>query len=157
MSLSTKASGVSQNILTSEEINNFYKKAYPVGAIYMNVGTNNPNTLFPDTTWVKIENRSILGVGDTYTTASATGGAETHTITENTMPSHSHTVPCYNCGQEAKGYGCRQGSSAGAFNNRMVVLTANAYQVGILKNKGSGSSHSNMPPYFTVNIWRRTA
>lgn len=71
---------------------------YPVGSIYMSVTNSDPNVLFPNTTWVPIEDQFLLSAGSTYT-AGDTGGNATHTHTtgshkltaaESGMPSHGH-------------------------------------------------------------------
>ena len=53
---------------------------YPVGSIYMSVTNSDPNVLFPNTTWVPIEDQFLLSAGSTYT-AGDTGGNATHTHT----------------------------------------------------------------------------
>lgn len=63
---------------------------YPVGSIYMSVESTDPATLIPGTTWVRIKDRFLMAAGDTYS-AGDTGGAATHTMTTDEMPSHNHT------------------------------------------------------------------
>lgn len=62
---------------------------YPVGSIYMNYSSSDPNTLFAGTTWVQIKDRFLLAQGDTYTTIT-TGGAATVTLATENLPSHTH-------------------------------------------------------------------
>lgn len=62
---------------------------YPVGSIYMSADANfNPNTTFGGT-WVKIENRFLLGSGSKG--VGATGGEENVTLTSEQMPEHTHS------------------------------------------------------------------
>ena len=62
---------------------------YPVGSIYMSADVNfNPNTTFGGT-WVKIENRFLLGSGSKG--VGATGGEENVTLTSEQMPEHTHS------------------------------------------------------------------
>lgn len=74
---------------------------YPVGSIYMSVNSASPESLFGGT-WEQLKDRFLLGVGDTYKTAGATGGAASqsytpagsvgnHTLTTSEIPSHNHT------------------------------------------------------------------
>ena len=70
--------------------------AYPVGAIYISTSAINPAQLFGGT-WEQIQGRFLLAAGGGYT-AGATGGAATHTLTANEMPSHSHTITVNNGG-----------------------------------------------------------
>ena len=79
-----------------------YKKVYPIGAHYITSSTENPNVLFPGTTWVQIKDTYIVAAGSTYkvgTTYGAsshthTSAAHTHTIAGHTHTSaaHTHTV-----------------------------------------------------------------
>lgn len=71
-------------------INDVLKKVYPVGAIYCSTVETNPNSLFGFGTWEYIEQgRVLLSQGSKYS-AGTTGGAETHTLTVQEMPSHNH-------------------------------------------------------------------
>lgn len=72
------------------KINEVLTKAYPIGAIYCSTVSTNPNELFGFGTWEYIEQgRVLLSQGDKYN-AGTTGGAETHTLTVQEMPSHKH-------------------------------------------------------------------
>lgn len=64
--------------------------AHPVGSLYWTNVNENPAVTFGGGTWVQIKDKFILAAGDTYTNG-ATGGAATVTLTENEMPSHTHT------------------------------------------------------------------
>lgn len=72
-----------------------YKKVYPIGAHYITSSTENPNVLFPGTTWVQIKDTYIIAAGSTYKVGT-TYGASSHTHTSaahnHTIGSHSHTV-----------------------------------------------------------------
>lgn len=121
-------------------------KAYPVGAIYMSVSSTNPKTLFGGT-WVQLKDRFLLAAGTTYK-AGATGGEATHTLTENEIPEHRHSIWFPNAGGEqsaAIGY-----PEAGSKN----TWYAEASKTG---GAGGGAAHNNMPPYLTVYVWKRTA
>lgn len=73
------------------KINEVLTKAYPVGAIYCSTVSTNPNELFGFGTWEYIEQgRVLLSQGAKYS-AGTTGGAETHTLTVQEMPSHKHS------------------------------------------------------------------
>lgn len=64
---------------------------YPVGSIYMNASkTDNPGNTIGDT-WAQIQNKFLLGASSSYKIGS-TGGAATHTLTINEIPSHSHSL-----------------------------------------------------------------
>lgn len=61
---------------------------YPVGSIYMSVNSTNPQTLFGGT-WQRIQGR-FLFAADSKHAAGSTGGEETHQLTVDEMPSHTH-------------------------------------------------------------------
>lgn len=100
---------------------------YPVGSIYMSMNSTNPSTLFGGT-WEQIKDRFLLSAGDSYSVGSTGGQSNMH---------------IRNCGAEASGYGLTPGSLA--FENRVMVTD------------GNYTSDTNLPPYLTVYMWKRTA
>lgn len=131
---------------------------YPVGSIYMSVNSTSPAT-FIGGTWEQIKNRFLIGCGDTYV-AGASGGAATHTLTVDEMPTHGNHL-------YASGDWIGQGASGGKYLNtdanmssygssgRGWLLSSNeAYPAGY--TTGGGKAHNNMPPYLAVYMWKRT-
>lgn len=122
---------------------------YPVGSIYMSATNNSPSNLFGGT-WAEVSaGYYIIGAGTTYGLGSS-GGANTITLTVNQIPKHSHTENSSllawiwpNGDRDLGG-----GSMVGANSARPACSTANT---------GGGQAHSNMPAYYAVRIWRRTA
>ena len=116
---------------------------YPIGSIYMNVANTEPSLLFPGTEWERLKDRFLLGSGDNYALGS-TGGEATHTLTVNEIPSHNHSV--YN-----------ENSGGGSLSvNSAIAGAKKGYGWNIMTtNTGGGAAHNNMPPYLTVNIWKR--
>ncbi|MGL6065904.1 MAG: hypothetical protein ACRC0R_02420, partial [Cetobacterium sp.] len=102
---------------TETEINEKFKNFCPivVGALLILDSTANPATLYPNTTWSKIENRFLYGSASPSATGgrssvalalanipahnhSASQGAHTHTANHNhtaTQASHIHTQPSH--------------------------------------------------------------
>ena len=117
---------------------------YPVGSIYLSVGSTSPATLFGGT-WTQIKDTFLLGAGDDYTLGD-TGGEATHTLTIAEMPSHVHnTDKYYNTDQGGNDF---YGSNA----TGSKVTTANGMVAA-----GGGQAHNNMPPYLVVSIWKRVS
>lgn len=129
---------------------------YPIGSIYINASdSTNPATLLGFGTWVAFgAGRVMVGKASsgTFQTAGATGGAETHTLSVNEMPSHTHNTMAFaNTGgavwaknPSASGYG-----SNGSINGSVYTGQALA--------TGGGGSHNNLQPYIVVYVWERTA
>ena len=133
-------------------IKSFLDAVYPVGSIYMSVKSTNPGTLFGGT-WAAIAGKFLIGVGtntdmngDKRTlSAGQQGGSYAHVLTINEMPSHSHS-------NDSLIYWGDSGTGlAGAATTNWRVRIRND------SNVGGGQKHNNMPPYFAVYIWQRTA
>ena len=136
---------------------------YPVGSIYMTVNNVNPSTLFGGT-WEQIKDKFLLASGDTYA-AGTTGGEAMHTLTTDEIPSHTHTQNPHSHKQnydtwynKANDYDVRlAGSTNGYYScaGRSNYETESA--TAINQETGGNQAHNNMPPYLTVNIWKKTA
>lgn len=120
-------------------------KTYPVGAIYMSLQSTSPASLFGGS-WTQITNRFLYATG-TYG-AGATGGESLHTLSIGEMPSHNHA-------NTVMEYGNAKGAVAYIeYDTWSTTLTPNKLYTD---NTGSGQAHNNMPPYYVVYMWRRTA
>lgn len=105
----------------------------------MSVNSTNPQTLFGGT-WQRIQGR-FLFAADSKHAAGTTGGEETHQLTVEEMPSHTHkqsigSEPSYGNACFKESYNS-PGDDTGA--------------------AGGDQPHNNMPPYLAVYIWKRTA
>ena len=120
---------------------------YPVGSIYMSVNNVNPATLFGGE-WEQIKDKFLLSSGDVYTNG-ATGGEATHTLTVNEIPSHRHSRRT-----QPQGYAEQDKTKS------EIISPASGSANTVTKYSdytGGGQAHNNMPPYLTVNVWKRTA
>lgn len=117
--------------------------AMPVGYIYISTASTNPKTLFGFGTWEQMKDRFLLAAGSKYT-AGSTGGAATHTLTVDEMPSHTHKLR----GESAS---VASGSSYARFSG------SGSAEFSSIANTGGSLPHNNMPPYITVYVWKRTA
>lgn len=126
---------------------------YAVGAIYTTIDSSfDPNTAFGGT-WEKIENKFLRGSGtdaDGNTlSVGDTGGEETHTLTIEEMPAHSH------------------GYVSNSFNTTMAGSGSNSVVSGINSagattgttggSGGSANPFSILPPYLVVIYWKRVS
>ena len=97
------------------------------------------------TQWQKIEGVFLLGQSASHAIGS-TGGEETHTLTVNEIPPHSHS---FNAGATC--------FANGGTNDVSQTSGNRSYQYLAIGNTGGGQAHNNMPPYKVVYIWERTA
>lgn len=138
---------------------------YPVGTIYTTEDKYfNPSTRWGGT-WELIKDRMIIGAGNRYAVKS-TGGNSSHahttgghTLTVNEMPSHNHATQTNTSVSP---------SGSGSDFNAVITYKVGTGQTGrvtIVENEGYSHSHShgntgsasNLPPYYSAYIWRRTA
>lgn len=115
---------------------------FSVGSIIIRYDHSDPNTMFPGTTWVRIENSFLWGI-DSVGRIGITGGEKTHTLTVNELPAHSHGS-------------VYSGNVSGTKTHAWLASGGSAMAYGTV-NTGGGAAHNNMPPYTQVSIWRRTA
>ena len=127
---------------------NLMNVIYPVGSVYISYVSTDPNTLFGIGTWSACGvGRVFVGIDDTQTefdTVGETGGAKTHTLSVDEIPSHNHAIK----------YDTGTGSSMAAlgfFNNSGLSDAAP------VSSTGGGLAHNNLQPYEVVYKWRRTA
>lgn len=126
------------------------KKRYPVGRLFFSEVDVNPTTILGFGSWTKIQDRFILASGSTYK-AKATGGEATHKLTVNELPSHNHSVNIkHNPWVQASTYGSINPQGSTGANGADV----SAISIG---NTGGNVAHNNMPPYYVVHVYRRTA
>lgn len=133
---------------------------YPVGSIYETSNASfNPNTSFGGN-WKRIKGKVIVGVDENDTDLSSskkTGGEKAHTLTLSEIPPHDHTMKG---GSHSFAWGdtnCNVNTNATAIANRPSANTLCTLQGSwnSVNVNGSGQSHNNMPPYYTVYIWER--
>jgi hypothetical protein len=134
--------------------------SFPIGSIFTTV-TAYANSaavvaVIGGTTWVSFAaGKMLMGVDSTDTdfdTVEETGGAKTHTLTTDEIPSHAHDLIT---GRNDNGDYHASGSNKGHVGNGFTA----AYNAGTswIGSTGGGAAHSIMNPYITVYMWKRTA
>lgn len=123
---------------------------YPIGSIYMSTDSTSPQSRFTGTYWLPIYDRFLLGAGNAYK-ARAKGGEATHTLTQREIPSHYH--------DEYVGNDGGLDSAPSGYNGwpNIDYISNKTWWVKGAKtaNAGGDGAHNNMPPYYTVYMWRR--
>lgn len=148
---------------------NLINAIYPVGSLYLTLGSVHPDKLFPGTSWEKLEGRFLLG-SSASTAAGSWGGEASHTLTEQEMPSHAHGMA------ESGGHGhdvpsprvdpgmyefvtvSRGGAGVNVVapqNSFPSHTTTDGAHTHPIQCTGGGQPHNNMPPYLAVNMYRR--
>lgn len=158
------------NWLKAKAESNSVLLMYPIGSVYMTANAAfDPNAEWGGT-WVKIENRFLLGSGTKD--VGAQGGEENVTLDTSQMPYHSHSRGSMDITGNLANGEMRIEDVTGAIYNRGIAYNGpgggwmDVAQMGFKASKdwsgytsssGGGQSHNNMPPYQVVNIWERTA
>lgn len=118
---------------------------YPVGSIYHSASSTSPASSIGGT-WSAISGRFLLGANSNYVGGSQ-GGEVSVTLTTDTMPHHNHSMRV--------DWGDSSGNVwvSGSSSQYTLSVDQGATTYGV----GGGQAHNNMPPYYAVYIWRRTA
>lgn len=111
---------------------------HPVGSFYFSTASTPPASLFGGT-WVQITGAVIRG-----NNSLGYGGSDTHSLTENEMPSHRHKI--------TTGEWSTAGSS-------YVPVYAGRTPSGVNYTvyTGGGAAFTELPRYYNCYIWYRTA
>lgn len=131
------------------------QNAYPVGSIYMSYSSTSPASLFGGS-WSQISGRFLY-----CTTSTGTGGNNSHTLTIDQIPRHSHYADDTYSGISFLKHISSAAASDGAKGNQYLAngTSVNSWNQWSRSTgtTGSGKSHNNMPAYQGVYCWRRTA
>ena len=147
--------------------------AHPVVEIWETTTSDDPNKLWPGTTWVKMDAGRVLVSAGTYTENGTTytynlgdkGGEAKHQITTDELASHSHGASCSTDGNHSHGYWYNDGGDGhSSYNgtaswdalNQTTTNGAHSHTIYIAST-GGNVSHENRPPYQVINRWKRTA
>jgi hypothetical protein len=143
---------------------------YPVGAIYMSTEDKNPGSTLGGT-WIRIKDKFLLSAGDTYSVTTqfdangnptnGSGGSATHTHSSGTLEAAVFPVVSGSSGYidvKYKSSTVEEWKETHRIKN-LAVENSNesATRYAGVDVIGKTASESNMPPYLTVYMWRRTA
>ena len=179
-------------------------QAYPINSVYISYSNTNPGTLFGGTWEIIGDGRVLKGIKSG--TAGTTGGSSTVTLSMSNIPAHTHTyakanantdshiltideMPSHTHQQDAHTHllatnsGAHAGYDGWTFNvEPLYVTNAGALETysssATIKNTGGGKGHTHpisttstntgssgsstptainvQDPYITVYMWRRT-
>lgn len=115
---------------------------YRIGDILETTNTTHPAESWPGTQWEEITGRFLLGTSNSHTVGE-TGGEETHTLTWYEMPEHYHHYPVNSPGTDSGIWG------------PVDTLQQKGDVTSSTFATGNSQPHNNMPPYYTVFMWKR--
>ena len=122
---------------------------FPIGFIYMSATSSNPSLTFEGTTWEAWgTGRVPVGVDTSqveFNTVQKVGGAKTHTLTAEQMPSHSHQLGWWGV------------ATAQIGTNLSNLWRGDSPSFKTTTSAGGGQAHNNLQPYITCYMWKRTA
>lgn len=142
---------------------------YPVGSIYMNVNNTNPSLLFGGI-WEQIKGKFLVGVdsSDTdFNTSGKTGGTKNHSHIYGVQyngfygalyATDKRLIRLYNGEKDTfvESYHT-QNSSSETGNNGVQETSGSTFNAAVYETKTPTTKTSNLPPYMTVYMWKRTA
>ena len=149
-------------------VNSIILKKHPIGSIEINVNGVNPSEYIGGTWESYGSGRVLVGIDTSQTefdTVEKTGGSKTHahttgnhTLTIDEMPSHNHSYigqPWAFAARDTPGNNSIKPSE----QNTCMPQTGYSNATGGNKahNHGNTGASSNIQPYITVYIWKRTA
>jgi len=77
---------------------------------------------------------------------------QTVTLTKDQIPAHNHTAGKYDSSGIANG-----AVDAGGSYQAIIITGSSATERIKTNNTGGGKAHSNLQPYMTLYMWRRTS
>ena len=162
-----------KNYLTEHQSLDAYSKTtdmlklvYPVGAVYISATATDPKMLFGFGTWEQIKEKFLLSAGDSYKVGS-TGGSETHSHKYKTgarvyygmvagADSDAHMAYDYVQDKWIPAVKDNGQSSLPVKANAGVQSSTKEVSPYFMASEAQVETKSNMPPYFTVYVWKRT-
>lgn len=149
-------------------------KQNPVGKILITTVNINPETYLGFGTWIAWGSGKVpvgVNTSDTsFNTVEKTGGAKTVTLTESQIPSHSHgcvertgSETDYkfqftgNLDTGSTSTARRRVAAGSDYYAMTATTTSDISDFDKTANTGGGTAHSNLQPYITCYMWKRTA
>ena len=132
---------------------------HPIGSIYMSMNNINPSNLFGGTWRLIAPGQVLVGVNEAspvFGTSRKTGGEQTHKMTIDEMPSHSHDMHAMMNGNIRRGVGYYQTNAQ--FGTLWSLLSSGETGTTgkiVIDNTGGTKPLSLMQPYLTCYIWER--
>ena len=155
-SVKAKMQGINQSL--TEKINALVQKLHPVGSWYFSTVATNPVDIFGFGTWQLITDRFLVGAGNSYFSG-AMGGEAVHTLTAAELPTHQHNVLSGTLGGNNGNYKFMLSSQSmyGTYDGQYGVITDDRFITAASSVYCGNQPHNNIPPYYAIYMWVRTA
>ena len=142
----------------TEKINALVQKLHPVGSWYFSTVATNPVDIFGFGTWQLVTDRFLVGAGASYLPG-AMGGEAVHTLTAAELPTHQHNVLSGTLGGNNGNYKFMLSSQSmyGTYDGQYGVITDDRFITAASSAYCRNQPHNNMPPYYAIYMWVRTA
>lgn len=142
----------------TEKINALVQKLHPVGSWYFSTVATNPVDIFGFGTWQLITDRFLVGAGNSYFSGTM-GGEAVHTLTAAELPTHQHNVLSGTLGGNNGNYKFMLSSQSmyGTYDGQYGVITDDRFITAASSVYCGNQPHNNMPPYYAIYMWVRTA
>lgn len=145
--------------------------SWPVGSIYTSTKPTDPHELFGGT-WEPIQDTFLWCAGPKHA-AGTTGGEETHMLTVEEFPQHTHDISSTTITGSFRVWWSTVNSPSGCFwgdavtnnpsKNGVADYSTDYYDLvnfenthlHSIGNTGGNQPHNNMPPYRSVYAWER--
>ena len=147
-------------------------KMYPVGSIYMSTSSTNPGSIIGGTWTAWGAGRVPVGVATsgTFNSVEKTGGAENTTLATTNLPSHNHSITgttTSSAGEHTHDVAAFGTDALSPSDNTALVPRSGTVKTSsagahthtlsaTIGNTGSGTAFSNLQPYITCYMWKRT-
>lgn len=127
---------------------------YPVGSIYLSTDSTPPSKRFGVGTWERIgAGRTLIDAGGSFA-AGTIGGADSHTLTVNEMPAHSHSAQATEAGGHTHTRGSMNivgGFGAGLYTRYFTQESGAFYANEVPGAKGMDDGNS-MKSHYQINF-----
>lgn len=125
---------------------------YPIGSIYISIISTSPEILFGGQ-WEQIQDVFLLASG-AYASLGSIGGNENHILTTNEMPPHTHglidSIAWPLVDNPEREWGVHYYTASGQKHPYTQWINTT-------KSTGEGQPFSIMPPYLSINVWKRVS
>lgn len=140
------------------DLTKLVQKLHPVGSWYFSIVATNPVDIFGFGTWQLVTDRFLVGAGASYYPG-AMGGEAVHTLKAAELPTHQHNVLSGTLGGNNGNYKFMLSSQSmyGIYDGQYGVITDDRFITAASSVYCGNQPHNNIPPYYAIYMWVRTA